>query len=469
MQSIRHGVLVGVAALVCSATAGAAVLPADPTNYRTVIQSLGPGDTMQLAAGDYTAGLDVVGLNGSEALPIVIEGPASGPPAVFLGSLSASRNTIEIVDSSWVVLRNLRIDGRDIDDVFAVSAKDSSSNIVHHITVEGCTIVGHGGNQQTVGISTKTPTWGWVIRRNVITGAGTGMYLGNSNGEEPFIGGLIEHNLIDDPEGYGLQIKHQNSRPAGHPGIPLDDQVTTIRHNVFLKTDRPSGSGDRPNVLVDPFPASGPGANDRYEIYGNLFFYNPRESLLQATGRVSIHDNVFVGTNGAGGDGISLPFHNGPLQLAWVYNNTVWGVGDGIVFGTAATVEDAVIGNLVFADTPISGPIATLADNLTGANTAAATFVANPTTALPGMDFYPVPGQCTGTALDLTPFTADTDHDLDFNGTPKGARLFRGAYSGSGANPGWALAAELKPTTALFADGFESGGTGPWSSTIGGS
>lgn len=82
--------------------------------------------------------------------------------------------------------------------MFGVSAKGGTGNLVHDILLEGNTFVGQTGSQQTNAISTKTPTWGWIIRGNTITGAGTGLYLGESNGTDPFIGGLIENNLIQN-------------------------------------------------------------------------------------------------------------------------------------------------------------------------------------------------------------------------------------------------------------------------------
>ena len=57
---------------------------------------------------------------------------------------------------------------------------EGNASWAHHITIEGLHIVNHGNNQQIVGISTKCPSWNWVIRHNIIEGAGTGMYLGNS-------------------------------------------------------------------------------------------------------------------------------------------------------------------------------------------------------------------------------------------------------------------------------------------------
>ena len=188
--------------------------------------------------------------------------------------------------------RNLTFDGQG-KAVDAIKAGKETARGCHHITIEGNTIINHGANQQIVGISTKSPCSDWTIRGNTILGAGTGIYLGNSDGSQPFVGGTIENNLIRDPVGYCMQIKHQNLRPAIE-ALPRGPSTTIIRYNVFIKGDRPSPDGNRPNLLVDGFPDSGPGAQDRYQVYGNVLFDNPRESLFQANGRVSIHDNVFV-------------------------------------------------------------------------------------------------------------------------------------------------------------------------------
>ncbi len=88
-------------------------------------------------------------------------------------------------------------------------------------------------------------------------------------------------------------------------------------------------------MLVGAFPNSGTGSLNLYEIYGNFFFHNPREALFQGSGRVSLHDNIFV-------DGphyypaVVLRRHNFPLKLAYVYNNTVYTTERGIYFGTRA-------------------------------------------------------------------------------------------------------------------------------------
>src|SRR6516162_10453302 len=67
--------------------------------------------------------------------------------------------------------------------------------------------------------------------------------------------------------------------------------------NVFIKDDRPSRDGDRPNLLVGGFPDSGPGSHDLYQIYGNLLVHNTREALFQGSGRISFHDNILAAGN----------------------------------------------------------------------------------------------------------------------------------------------------------------------------
>jgi len=423
----------------------AAELKANPSSYRKLLSSLKPGDTVNLAPGKYSR-LTIAGLSGTTTAWITIKGPPSGPPAIIVGE--SGHNTVEIVNSSFVAIENLRIDSRGIPGAFGISAGGGKRNLTHDIRIEGNILVGQNGDQQTDGISTKTPTWGWIIRNNQILGAGTGLYLGDSDGTQPFVHGLIENNLIKDTIGYNMEIKDQISIPAIR-GIPTEPISTIIRNNVFIKDDRPSPDGDRPNLLVGAFPPAGPGSLNLYEIYGNYFFHNHREALFQGSGRVSLHDNIFV-------DGphnypaVVFMHQNFPLKVAYVYNNTVYTAERGIYVETPALVADAVIGNLVFASDPITGSIRRSSDNLVGSVTSAPDYVNSPSFELGSMDFYPRAGKCQGKAIDLSPFQAEADSTVDFNGTfktqSKGAVVFRGAYAGDGANPGWRLQAAIKPS-----------------------
>jgi len=416
-----------------SAKAYSAVYTANPSNYKTLIANLQPGDTLTLEAGRYTR-LTLNGLNGTQNAWITITGPTSGLPAII--EAESCCNAVQLYGVSYVAIKNLTIDGKWLD-VDGINSKDYIS---HDILIEGCTLQALGTDQQTVGISTKSTAWGWIIRKNKIFDAGTGLYLGNSDGSAPFIGGIIENNLIKAPVGYGMEIKFQNPYSL-ISGMPQGPNKTIIRHNVFIKDDRPSPYGDRPNMLVGGFPNSGPGSNDHYEIYGNFFYYNPRESLLQVSGRVIIHDNIFVG---ASGTSIYLANHDLPLKLAYVYNNTIYGGSLGIHFANAATEDDTVIGNLIFASTGISGSITNQKDNLSDTVQNAGLYVKSPSTILGSMDFYPLVGKSQGSLIDLTLFSKYVDYNLDFNGTPKGQGKFRGAYAGEGNNPGWQLKDDIK-------------------------
>lgn len=422
----------------------AATLRANPSDYRALLDTLQPGDTLALGPGTYSR-LNLIRQNGTPEAWITIQGPPSGPPAVIAGE--PGHNTIEILDSSYVAIENLRIDSRGIPGAFGISARHHEDNLTHHIRIEGNTLVGQNASQQTDGISTKTPTWGWVIRYNRIIGAGTGIYLGESDGTQPFVAGIVEHNLIQDTIGYNMEIKDQVQIPAV-PGMPLTPTTTIIRNNVFIKNDQRSPDGDRPNLLVGAFPASDAGSLNMYEIYGNYFFHNHREALFQGSGRVSLHDNIFV-------DGpfqyaaVVLRRQNWPLQIAHVYNNTVYTSGRGIYFGTGAMLEDAVIGNLVFASKPISGPIGQQKDNLVDTPENASQYVRTPSFEIGIMDFYPLAGKCQGAPIDLSLFRSNEDYTRDFNGDSKtafrDAVVFRGAYSGEGDNPGWQLQRGVRP------------------------
>jgi hypothetical protein len=292
-----------------------------------------------------------------------------------------------------------------------------------------------------VGINTKCPAWNWVVRRNVITGAGTGMYFGDSDGSAEFVASLVEHNLVRDTIGYNVQVKHQNSRATGL-GIPASAQ-TVIRHNVFSKAQGGSTGGNaRPNLLVGHFPLSGAGSSDVYLIYGNLLHQNPTEALFQGTGHVALYDNLFL--NDAG-DAVNFQFHEGgSVRNVEAFHNTVVASGTGIrVTGVEAGYVQRVRANAAFAAVPITAP--SQADNVTAAYGSASAFLTAPTAPIgAGLSLFPLVGTLTGPLPDLSGTSGFLEYDRDFNSAPFNP-AFRGAYSGEGVNPGWTLALERKP------------------------
>ena len=332
----------------CDANEARRILRADPSNYRRTINRLIPGDTLLLAPGNYPR-LTIANLKGAPGGCIIITAEAGDRPAVIFGEIG--KKTVEIVASSYIVVRNLVIDSRGLPGADGIKARASPQSATHHVVVDGNLIIGAGNSQPTDGITTKTPTWNWIIRRNTILSAGTALYLGDSDGTSPFIAGLIEDNLVIDPIGYGMQIKYQIERPV-LPGMPEGAQATIIRHNVFKKSDRPSPDGDRPNLLVGGFPEKGAGSNDLYRIYGNLLVDNPREALFQGSGRISFHDNVLIG-----GEPAAAVFrdHDLPLKLAEVFDNKIYSPHIGIKFDNLPRQGRSVFGNVIFAETPMAG------------------------------------------------------------------------------------------------------------------
>jgi hypothetical protein len=414
------------------------VISANPSNYLSLLAALKPGDTLLLQPGTYDnpadpPGLPIFDLNGTPAAPITVTGPAAGPRPLFIGR--STHNTIRLRNASHVIVRNVEVDGRDLGG-FGVAQQGQN----HHITIEGLVIRGCGGDQQNVGISTTGyVTWNWTIRRNTILGAGTGMYLGNSDGTSQFVAGLVEGNVVLDTIGYNVQIKHQKSRP-NLPGMPTGPSTTVIRHNVFAKSSN-SSTGDlaRPNLLVGHFPTSGPGSEDLYEIYGNFLYQNPSEALFQGEGNVAFYANVMV--NDSGSAVVIQPHYDVPKAIT-VFGNTIVARTAGVsIRGGAPGFVQRVIGNAVYAATPITGGQQT--ENITGTQAAAGEALVNPVGPIGQLDLYPKVGALRRSALDPGPLSALLDHDRDFNGTSRGWE-FRGAYAGEGVNPGWRLALTAK-------------------------
>src|SRR4028118_361502 len=94
----------------CNGAAPLRTIQATPSNYRSLIAGLLPGDRLPLAAGTHPQGLPLHNKHGEPGKCIVIEGPASGSPALFTGS--DSWNVVSLKDLSYIALRNLSLDGQ---------------------------------------------------------------------------------------------------------------------------------------------------------------------------------------------------------------------------------------------------------------------------------------------------------------------------------------------------------------------
>lgn len=393
------------AAALLSRPAAAIVLHADPNDLTSKLPALRAGDTLILKAGQYRypGTRQLVNMHGRDGAWITITGPEPPLEAVMQGP--AGRNTLELVGCSYLILRRLKFDGRNIADD-AIKAADpvrataaDQRRPVHHIRIEECTIVNHDRHQTYVGINCQVPAWNWTIRRNRILSAGTGIYLGDSKGRFPFLNATIEYNLVRNPKGYCLQIKHYDRRidpsdmPTRQPyeSMPGRDEVcqNVIRHNVFAKNDREGEMGDRPNVLLDGFPDAGPGARDRHRVYGNLVLNNPREALLQGSGRLSIHDNIFISS---ARPAVCLQAHEGKVpRSALVYHNTIITDREPVrVSGATPGAQIAVAGNIMASGKIRDDAAVRLGSNLVMGLWRAESFFESVSSRIAEMDLRPV-------------------------------------------------------------------------------
>jgi hypothetical protein len=271
------------------------------------------------------------------------------------------------------------------------------------------------------------------------------MYLGNSDGNEPFIAGIIENNLIYGTIGYNIEIKQQNPRPTNISGMPTGENRSIIRNNVFSKGSN-SSTADRarPNLLVGHFPVSGTGMNDLYEIYGNFFYQNPTgEPLFQGEGNVALYNNLFF--NQTGPAVLIQPHYDVPKTIR-IFQNTVVSTDTGIrVTGGSPSFQQKVIGNAVFSASPVQA--SDQSGNITDTYLNASNYLNNPFAPLGTMDLYPRNISLTGSGLETSSFNVFTDWDRDFNGMKRTGFTVRGAYWGQGQNPGWLPKLERKPPT----------------------
>ena len=404
-----------------------------------------------LAAGNYgitaggadtssVPGLPIFNLSGTVGAPITITGPASGAMPVLMGR--STHNTVRFSNASHIVIRRVEVNGRDLGGA-GVAVQGPCNNI----TIEDCHFHGFSDDQQTVAISTTgQPTWGWIVRRNLIVGAGTGMYFGNSTGDSPFVAGLVEYNVVRDCIGYCMQVKRQAPWGTVPAGMPTGKTTTVIRHNVFAKSVNSSaGALARPNLLVGDCPPSGSGASNDFAIYGNFLHENPSEGLFQCEGNVAFYANLLV----TGGDAVRVQTHEGAVRNIRIFHNTVVAGGAGIaVSGTTPSgTTQRVFANAVFAGgaaVSITSTGGSMADNETDLRASAPAFLANPLATVPSLNLFPKAGMLKKAAVDMSGVTGFADWNRDFNGAAYDS-TFRGAYSGEGTNPGWTLAIAPKP------------------------
>jgi hypothetical protein len=109
-------------------------------------------------------------------------------------------------------------------------------------------------------------------------------------------------------------------------------------------------------VLLGHWPLQGPGADDRYLVYENVFVDNSTEALFQAEGRLALYNNVFINPYG---DGVHIQPHNDVPRDMDIFYNTVMARDAGIVIreklSSTEHYSQRVVGNLIAAGKPLQG------------------------------------------------------------------------------------------------------------------
>ena len=323
-------------ALTLAPVTQSAVLQGDPSNYTQRIQ-LQPGDTLQLAAGTYER-LSLRDLNGNDDAWITIEGPATGEARITHNSCC---NTVQLRRCSYVTIRGFTIDSGGVAGLDGINAKDGAS---HHIRIE----------DNRIDPAAASRPWG--SPRRVPPGTGHETLLSN------------RARVCTSVTAQALPPSSPSSRTwcCIQPATPCRSNIRTpladapsgpsstfIRHNVFLKDDRASPSGNRPNCWSVLFPQADRDPRTSTKFMA-IFCTTTRANRSRSFRVVAFHHNILVGA-GPGQRAVLLTDHNGPLDTAYVYNNTIYGAGSGIRFGSAPRTAHAVIGNAVFSSQGLSG------------------------------------------------------------------------------------------------------------------
>lgn len=425
----------------------AAILEISPVNadtscdepFEKIANTLKPGDELVLRGGTYSQSCyRAITVNGTAASPIIIRAATGETPVITRSATSSQeQNNIDIVQSSYLILRGLHFRGGD-----------SGVRLIggHHITIEDCEIFETLNNGLRANSASADSL---IIRHNHIhhTGLNTststegeGLYLGCNNNTCQVSNSLIEGNYIhhlrstSDGGNDGIEVK------AGSFGNIIRDNVI---HDTTIGTRFPCifvyGGGAAANI-----------------VEGNTV-WNCGEGIFAVSDAI-VRNNVIANSD----TGISAHPHKQVAQTrnVTIVNNTVYGGPE------CAYVRWPAVSTGIFANNAIYCPGTTavtvtslsgtgiiiranyLEGSLSGATidnrgffsggTAAAAFV-NPT----GFEFWPTAN---------SPLLGKADVSVippkDFNGTARIAPADVGAYERNIAstNPGWKILAGFKTT-----------------------
>jgi hypothetical protein len=447
-RSLRGFLIAAVSVL--AVPAGAADLSLSPgDDLVTLMSGLAPGDTVQLAAGDYVIE-NTIHLNelaGTEGSPIIVR--ASGEGAPVIKRVGGGR-VFQINTSSHVRLIDLEItggDGWEEVDNEGIHIGGGSSDIVirglniHHIRGSGIRVGGDVSNLSVTDVHIHDNPTGFGIS----AGCGDGScWLQDS---------LLANNWIHDlgdEYAVGIQL-----RRGAQGNRILDNVIHGLVHRGIEVLS--TGQGER-NVIernaIWNVGRDGIYVGGSALVRNNVVFDAGRNGIVSNDDLADDYDDVVISFNtvvGTGEDGIE--FWDWAGHTGMVLANNVVSNPTGYAMESQFEVhydENAYIsGNVV---TGLVRGLEELRGHFVPGNGASDFMDA------PGWDYYPSSGSALLDQAD--PSGEAFIPEVDFNGLPReGDTPDVGAYEVSArSNPGWLLREGFKEDTVAALIDEEIGG-----------
>lgn len=457
----------------------AAVIDVYPHNANTSCNEEFENKANQLQAGDelrlhdhalgdetqkepYTQGCRrAITVNGSLLAPITIR--AAEGEAPVLTRPDNSQNNIDIVNSSYLIVRGLTFQGADVGVRFI--------NGGHHITFEDNEIFNPG--EQGITLNTPGNEYdSFVIRRNHIhhTGLnpdsnGEGMYVGCNNNACSVKNSIIEDNYIHDLRA---------TKGGGNDGIEVKvgSYGNVIRNNVIHATNL--GTKSFPCILVYGNGMDAGEIEDKINIVEGNVVWDCGEAI-QVVADAIIRNNIIYGSSDTG---ISSYPHVQVNQMrnVTIVNNTIVGHPECLYFRWASASNMILANNAIYCPGTDAIDARGLDSFTISSNYYEGQLVTDGSDIglIPGgsiLDAFVKPGANDYWPKPASPLvgTADTGFvpRLDFNQTPRTGSYDVGAYETEGLleNPGWKIIADFKQNL-VKADKYWADTSGNWRDTI---
>jgi hypothetical protein len=408
--------------------------------FENIANALQPGDELMLHGGTYSQNCRrAITVNGTATSPVTIRAATGESPLLTRpASQIDTQNNIEIVNSSYVILRGLRFQGGSTGVRFIGG---------HHITLEDSEVFDTGNNA----ISMNSGNYdAFIIRHNHIhhTGLSTsgstegeGMYLGCHDNTCRVTNSLVEGNYI-----HHLRA----TSDGGNDGIEVKfgSFGNVIRNNVIHDTNI---GQQYPCIFVY-------GGGSAVNIVEGNAIWNCGEAI-QVVSDAVIRNNLILNSSIAG---ITAAPHSQVAQMrnVTIVNNTIYGHPDCLYIRWSGA------SNMVLANNAVYCPASTAVDaagltasgitvqsnyvqgSLSGASIDDVRFFSggNSIAAFVDpaqLDFWP-----TLTSPLVGRASAAMAPPLDFNDRDRAAPPDVGAYETDGlaANPGWRVGPGFKTT-----------------------